>query len=108
MLEKNCELVPIENISKANLTKITLNYNFDLDGIKKKIEEEMNKKNLNKKIEKILLSLQNFENKDYLLGTIFISGMGIIKVRMTLPDLNIEEFEKKTMKDFKKFCRIKN
>jgi hypothetical protein len=99
MLEKDCELVPIDNLGKQELKKITLNYDFDFNTIKNKIEEEMSVKEINKTIEKILLSLQNFENKDYIVGTVFISGLGMIKIRMTIPDLEFEEFERKSFMD---------
>ncbi len=99
MLEKKCELVPMENIDKRELKKITLNYDFDFDKIKKMIETEMKKHKIEKKIEKILLSLQNFENKDYLAGTVFISGLGMIKIRLNIAEMKFEEFEKKSFMD---------
>jgi hypothetical protein len=99
MLEKNCELIPLENFNKQQLTKVTLNYDFDFDEIKQKIEKEMEEKKINKKIEKILFSLQNFEGMDFLVGTVFISNLGIIKIKINIPSLDIEEFEQKSFMD---------
>jgi len=39
------------------------------------------------KIQKILLSLQKIDKKDFLIGTVFISGLGMIKVKI---DLDLE------------------
>jgi len=99
MLEKGCELLPTENVGKQELTKVSLNYDFDFDEIKKMIEREMEKQKINSKIEKILLSFQNFEKKDYLIGTIFISGFGIIKLKINISEMELEEFEKKSFMD---------
>ena len=79
MVEKGCEMVPLENVSKQELTRVGLNYDFDFDEVKEKIEGEMKARNIFKKIEKILISIQNFEKKDFIIGTVFISGLGIIK-----------------------------
>ncbi len=54
---------------------------------------------INKEIEKILLSLQRKEGKDYLIGTVFISGLGMIKISIDLNDNAIIDFEKKSFFD---------
>jgi len=51
------------------------------------------------KIQKILLSLQRLDNKDFLVGTVFISGLGMIKVHVDINDMKIVLFEKRSVLD---------
>ena len=57
------------------------------------------------KIQKILLSLQKIKNDDFLTGTVFISNLGMIKIKITLPDEKITEFEKKSFLDMFKIIK---
>ncbi len=99
MLEKICEMVPIENADGRELTQIKVNYNFNLKDIEKLITDEMVKRNITSKVQKILLSLQNFEGKDCLVGTVFISALGMVKIKIDLDDMKFLEFEKKSFLD---------
>ena len=62
----------------------------------------MKKENLNDKIQKIMLSLQKIDGKDYVIATVFISMLGMLKVNISLPDKEITEFEKKSFFDIVK------
>jgi hypothetical protein len=48
---------------------------------------------------KLLFSLQNQEGRDHLIGTIFVSGLGMLKCSIDLQDKKIVEFEKKSFFD---------
>lgn len=116
-IESGCERVPVELFDKNIPTKISDNHNFSFEEIEKLILEKMEEEGVKSKIQNILLSLQNVEctpplaypdkfstkistgGKDILLGTIFISAMGMIKVKIDLNKMKITEFEKKSFLD---------
>ena len=101
-IEKGVQLVPIENFGEKIPEAIKDNYDFDFDEVEELIVKEMEVQKIDKKLQKILLSLQHLENKDYLIGTVFISGMGMIKVQIELEEMKIIEFEKKSFFDLLK------
>jgi len=101
-LEDNSRLVPIEQIDKRTPEKIPDNLDFNFDYAEKKIIGEMFENKITNKIQKIIWSLQRLDSKDFLIGTIFISGMGLIKIKINLPDMEVVEFEKKNFMDFLK------
>lgn len=105
-LDENIERIPIENYEKnIKLEKILDNVNFDFTEIEDMIQDRMEQEKIKNKIEKLLLSLQAKDKKNYLLGTIFISGLGIIKVKIDLDEKKIDEFEKKSFFDMMKIVK---
>ena len=105
-LDREVELVPVEDFGENfKPEKIPDNLDFDFNYIEKLIEGEMFEKKINNKIEKLLFSLQAKENKNYLLGTIFISGLGLLRVKIDLDDKKIVEFEKKSFFDMMKIVK---
>jgi hypothetical protein len=106
-LESKIEVVPIEQVQEKVLEKINDNVNFEFEEIEKIIDEEMVKQNVKDKIQKILLSLQKIDGKDLLIGTVFISTLGMIKVSIDLVEKNITEFEKKSFFDMLKIVKGK-
>ena len=74
-------------------------HEFDFGEIEKMIEEEMEKQNVKNKIQKVILSLQNIKGRDYLICTVFISMLGILKVKIDLSTKEITEFEQKSFFD---------
>ncbi len=101
-LENGIKLVPIEMIDDKVPEKILFDCDFDFDKIERMILNEMIYRGIQKKMQKILLSLQNKEGKDFLIGTVFISGLGMLKVQINLPETKIIEFEKKSFFDILK------
>ncbi|MCH9031304.1 MAG: ribonuclease E/G, partial [candidate division Zixibacteria bacterium] len=71
-------------------------YNLEPE-IEKMLEDEMKKQEINSKIQKIILSLQNLRGKPFLIGTIFISMFGLLNVQIDLSEMKITEFEKKSL-----------
>ncbi|MBS3094584.1 hypothetical protein J4474_02870 [Candidatus Pacearchaeota archaeon] len=85
-LEKDCEVVPVEHFSEEPPAKMLDNIDFEFEEIEKMIEEKMQKEGITSKIQKILLSLQGKDKNHFLLGTVFISALGMIKIRIDLED----------------------
>ena len=106
-LETGIKIVPLERIDDKFLEKISLKENFDFDEIEKIISREMEFKKINNKIQKMIFSLQNIKGKDLLLGTIFVSGFGMIKANIDLKDKRIVDFEKKSFFDMLNIMRKK-
>ena len=88
-LEQGIKLVP-EKVSGGD---------FNFDYVEKLIVGEMFEKKIKDKIQKILLSLQTKKGKNFFIGTVFISKMGMLQVKIGLPELKIIEFEKKSFFD---------
>ena len=95
-IESDCERVNVNPIGDKIPEKISLNYDFDFSEVQKKIEEKMKEEGIKNKIQKLIYSLQRLKGKDYLVGTIFISGLGILKIHYDISEKKITHFEKKT------------
>jgi len=99
-LENNCEMIPVEIIEKGyNPKKISDNHNFSLDEIQELISKKIQSENLKNKLEKTLLSLQEIDGTEFLTGTLFLSGLAMIKISINLETKEIEDFEKKSFFD---------
>jgi hypothetical protein len=105
-IENKVEMIPIENFGENFVpTKIPDNVNFDFDEIYDLVQDRMEKEKIKNKIEKLLLSVQAKDKKTYILGTIFISSLGILKVRIDLDEKKIIDFEKKSFFDMMKIVK---
>ena len=104
-IENGIKLVPLERDYEIVLKKVSMKNHFDLDEVKNMILEEMEKKKINNKLQKMIFSLQNKEGKDFLIGTIFLSGLGLLKVDIDINSNQITEFEKKSLFDMMKIVR---
>ncbi len=101
-LESGGELVPVKLMDDKVLEEISLDLDFDFNKIEKMIQDKMNKEKIKDKIQKLLFSLQKKNNKHFLVGTIFITGLGMIKCSIDLEELKILDFEKKSFLDIMK------
>jgi len=109
-LEDGVKLIPMERVEKAegekNPAKLKANSSLEFKEIESLIQNEMDKQEINKKMQKIIMILQNIEDKDVYLCTVFVSGLGIIKVHFEdVKDKSdcrgkITFFEKKSFFDF--------
>jgi hypothetical protein len=104
-LESGCEKIPIEQVYEENPAKVLDNVDFNFEEIEKMIKEKMQKENIKNKIQKILLSLQNKDKKNFLIGTVFVSGLGLLKIKLDLEKNEIIEFEKKSFFDMLKIIK---
>lgn len=99
-LNNNCEIKPIDTLNKDYTPlKIKDTLDFSFEDIQNLILDKIKEEKIDKKTEKILASLQCVEDKHYLIGTIFISGLGLIKFRFNLETKEFEDFEKKSFMD---------
>ncbi len=107
-VEENCKIVPVEMVDSSTIKKenaIEMNHNFDFNDVEQKILNEMQIRKINNTIQKLLLSLQRKEGKDFILVTVFISNMGLLKAIIEVENLRVIEFEKKSFWDFLKIKR---
>lgn len=98
-LDNEVKMVPVELIGEQAPEKISLNYNFDFDEVEELILKKMEEEKLIEKVQKILLSMQNQKGKDFLVGTAFLSKMGLLKLIIDVAEMKILEFEKKSFFD---------
>ena len=106
-IESGIEKVPVEMLTDKIPEKIFMNHDFDFEDIEKMIVDEMEKQNVKTKIQKILLSLQKLDGKDFLIGTVFVSSLGMIKIHIDISERKIVLFEKKSFFDIMKVSRKK-
>ncbi len=98
-IENGVKVIELERNDGCILEKVSMKDDFDFDKLKEKIMTEMELKNIKNKIQKMIFSLQNIKEQDFLLGTIFVSGLGLIKANISLADKTITDFEKKSFFD---------
>ena len=103
-LEGGVKLIPLERDEQV-LEEVSMKNHFDFDKIREKILTEMELKKINNKLQKMLFSLQKVKGKDMLLGTIFISNLGLLKVNMDIDSNQITDFEKKSLFDMMKMVK---
>ena len=104
---EDMQLVPIETFGKVP-EEISLEHDFDFDEVEKMIEVRMMKEGIKNKIQKLLFSFQHLEGEDLLVGTVFISMLGMIKVVINLKKMEMTEFERKSFFDIMKVSKKKN
>ncbi|GAF78191.1 unnamed protein product [marine sediment metagenome] len=106
-LEEGCRKVDIENLSSEVPEKISVNFDISFEEIEELINKKMEEEKMKSKIQKILLSLQKLEERDVLVGTVFISGLGMLKVNIDIAEKKITDFEKKSFFDMLKVTKGK-
>jgi hypothetical protein len=99
-LEKGVERIPLEIIEGQEFVKISDNYDFTFEELEEIILEKMKQEKVDKKVQKIIYSLQGKEGKEILISTVFISGFSILKIVFDIREKKIIEFEKKSFMDF--------
>lgn len=103
-LEQGVKIMPVENLGDIP-KKIAMNYDLDFEEIEYIIVNKMRQEKINKNIQKILLSLQNKDNKDFFIGTIFTSNMGILKIVFDISEKKITNFTSHSFFDMMKVLR---
>ena len=106
-LGKGIELVPIDMFDKRVPGKLSLDCDFKLEEIENIVVKRMEQENIKNKIQRLLFSLQNLDGKDFLVGTVFISGLGILKMNIDLSTKKITDFDRKSFFDMMKIIRKK-
>jgi len=98
-LENDGKMKPLEKFDKIIPEKMSLDLNLDFDNIENIIKNKMEEKEMKDKIKKLIFSLQKIEQKNMLMGTIFISGFGLLKANIDLENNDIIDFERKSFFD---------
>ena len=98
-LEKEVEKMAVELAIPKVPEKLGSGFDFELDDVEKMILEEMGNKKIDKKIQKIIVSLQDFKGKVFLICTVFIAMLGLLKVHIDIEQKKIVLFEKKSLFD---------
>jgi len=102
---ENGALSPVKIPDNFKPEQISLEHDFDFDTIETIIQKEMDNKKINNRIQKLLFSLQHKNKRDFLVGTVFISNFGLIKVNIDIQEKKIIFFEKKSFLDMFKIIR---
>ncbi|MEK6820067.1 MAG: hypothetical protein AABY03_02635 [Nanoarchaeota archaeon] len=97
--EKEIKKEEMENFSSVLQEKIQSKFDLDFNDVESLISKRMEEENIKNKIQKIILSLQNYKGEEILSGTVFISAMGMIKISIDLKKMEIVDFEKKSIMD---------
>lgn len=100
--ESGIEKSRIENIL-GKVEKISEDFSLDFSRIEELIQVKMESEKITSNIQKILLSFQNKNGRSYLIGTIFISAFGLIKIQIDASEMKILCFEKKSLLDLVRF-----
>ena len=106
-LEGGIKKVPVEMFGEKIPKEISTSCDFDFEEIKEMITNKLKQEKIKNKIQKILLSLQKLKDNDYLICTVFISALGLLKVQIDLSKKQITEFEKKSFMDMMKIVKRK-
>jgi hypothetical protein len=106
-LENGVEKTPIDTFDERTPKKLNVSYDFDLDEIEEIVRKRMVEEKVKSRIQKILLSLQNPEGKDLLTATVFVSGLGMLKVNIDPISKKIIDFDRKSFFDILKVVRKK-
>jgi len=98
-LEKAIKKIPVETVTKKIPLKIKPDFNFNFEEVEEMIVNEMEKQDIRNKLRKIIFSLQNIKGKNFLVCTVFISMLGLLKIHIDLKEKKIVLFEKKSFFD---------
>ena len=98
-LENGSEQIDTEIKDGKAPAKISIEHDFDFGKIEEMIQKRMEEEKVDKKIQKLLFSLQNIEGKDMFVGTIFISSLGLISATIDLEKMEMKDFKKKSFFD---------
>jgi hypothetical protein len=98
-IEKDAEKKEIEIKELQIPAEISISCDFNFEEIEEVIKRKMEKEKISQKIQKILLSLQNVDGKDLLIGTVFISSFGLINLKIDVKNNEIIDFKKRTFFD---------
>lgn len=107
-MENDGKMKPLDTLDKVIPEKISLDLDLDFDNIEKIIDNKMKNEGMKDKIKKLIFSLQKIEQKNMLMGTIFISGFGLLKSNINLENNEIIDFERKSFFDMIKVFKKGN
>jgi len=106
-LESEIKIISLETFNEKIPEKILLDYDLNFDDTEKIIMKKMEAENVKNEVQKMIMSLQKLDGKDFLIVTVFISMLGIIKIIMDPNNREIKEFEKKSFFDIMNILKKK-
>ena len=106
-LEDNCKKIELENYSQEIPKEISEKIELEFEDFEELIIKKMEKEKIKNKIQKFLFSLQKINKENFLVGTVFISGMGMIQIKIDIDKKEIIEFQKKSIFDILKVVKKK-
>ena len=98
-LESEVQKVPLEKYDDKIPEEVSTDFYLDFEEIESLILIKMGSENIKNKIQKIILSLQSINGKNLLIGTVFVSMLGLLKITVDIEGKKITEFEKKSLLD---------
>ena len=101
-MENGVVLVPLDTVDTRVPSEIPLNHDFDFEEIKDMVINAMDNYGVTNTLQKIILSLQNKDGENCLVGTAFLSMLGLAKISISLKDKKVTEFEKRSFFDIMK------
>ncbi len=104
-LEDGIKLIELERNDERFLQEVPMDVAFDFDELQELILQEMEKQKISNKIQKMIFSLQTKDKKEVLYGTIFLSGLSLLRLTISLPEKTIRDFEKKSFFDMMKIVK---
>ena len=106
-LEDGVKKIPVEMYDESVPEKISLDYDYDFDNVEKIINERMVTEKTKGNVTKILYSMQHLDGKDYLVGTVFLSMLGMLRVHYDIEAEELVLFEKKSFMDMLQITKKK-
>ncbi len=91
--------IPVELFNDRVPEAISSDIDFEFDEMENLIVKKMEFEKITNTVQKMIFSLQKLDGKDILVGNVFISMLGILKVNIDLTELRIVEFQKKSIFD---------
>ena len=91
--------IPVELFNDRIPESISSDIDFEFDEMESLIVKKMEAEKITNTVQKMIFSLQKLDGKDILVGNVFISMLGILKVNIDLTELKIVEFQKKSIFD---------
>ena len=105
MLNNGVEISHVEIPNEQIPNKLNFNIDFSFEEIENMIAKEMEKQGIKNKLQKIIASLQDINNKPALICTVFVSMLGLLKVEIDIKTMKIMVFEKKSFFDLMKIVK---
>ncbi len=98
-LENNCKKEKMELFKEEDLRKIPEDIKIDFNEIGNLVFKKLKDEKIKNKVQKAMFSLQKKNKKEMLIGTIFISNLGLVKMNIDLEKKQVTDFEKKSFFD---------
>jgi hypothetical protein len=92
-------VAPVQMMDKSIPKKLIGESTMDFKEIESIILSKMSQEKINSKLQKLLFSFQNKDDKDFIFVTAFISALGMLKIIIDPDKKEIVNFEKKSFFD---------